>query len=39
LVDVAGAVEKPGVYHLTSDSRVNDALVAANGLSVEADRD
>jgi competence protein ComEA len=39
VVDVAGAVEKPGVYRLASDSRVNDALLAAGGLSGEADRD
>jgi len=39
VVDVAGAVENPGVYRLASGSRINDALVAAGGLSVEADRD
>lgn len=39
LADVSGAVEKPGIYQFTSDSRVNDALVAAGGLSLEADRD
>lgn len=38
LVHVAGAVEKPGLYKLSSDSRVNDALISSGGLSVEADR-
>jgi len=37
-IHVAGAVEKPGLYKLSSDSRVNDALVSAGGLSAEADR-
>lgn len=38
LVDVAGAVEKPGVYRLPLDSRLSDALTAAGGLAVNADR-
>jgi len=38
LVDVAGAVEKPGVYQLTNDSRIVDALIPAGGLSAKADR-
>lgn len=37
VVDVGGAVNKPGVYSLKADSRVNDALIAAGGLSAEAD--
>lgn len=37
-VDVAGEVERPGVYQLPASARVNDALVAAGGLSAEADR-
>ncbi|MFC1711684.1 helix-hairpin-helix domain-containing protein [Patescibacteria group bacterium] len=37
-VHMAGAVQKPGLYKLPTDSRVNDALIAAQGLSVEADR-
>lgn len=38
MVDVGGAVERPGVYQLAADARVNDALTAAGGLSGEADR-
>lgn len=39
IVDIAGAVVKPGVYTLPFDSRLNDLLVACGGLSEEADRD
>jgi competence protein ComEA len=38
-VDVSGAVEKPGVYDLPSDARVQDALIAAGGMNNEADRE
>ena len=38
-VDVSGAVEKPGVYKLAGNSRVNEALAAAGGLGANADRD
>jgi len=38
-VDIQGAVEKPGVYKLTKDSRVEELLVAAGGLSASADRE
>ncbi len=38
-VDVAGAVENPGVYELSSGSRVKDALVLAGGLSELAERE
>lgn len=39
VVDVAGAVEKPGVYKLPSGSRIGDALVVAGGLAATADRE
>jgi competence protein ComEA len=38
-VDVAGAVEKPGVYQLSGGSRQADALTAAGGLGEKADRE
>lgn len=38
-VEVAGEVEKPGVYSLEIGSRINDLLTAAGGLSAEADRE
>lgn len=37
-VDVSGAVVSPGVYHLTSGSRVEDALIASGGLTENADK-
>jgi len=36
--DIEGAVQKPGVYELSFGSRLQDLLVAAGGLSAEADR-
>jgi len=39
LVDVGGAVEKPGVGELEVGARIRDALVAVGGLSAEADRE
>lgn len=39
MIDIEGAVVKPGVYQLGLDSRFVDALAAAGGLSSEADRD
>lgn len=39
VVDIAGAIIKPGVYELPFQSRVNDLLIMAGGLSAEADRD
>ena len=38
-VDIEGAVQKPGVYDLASDARIQDALIAARGLSDKADRE
>lgn len=37
-VDIDGAVAKPGLYKLASDSRVNDLVNLAGGLSGTADR-
>ncbi|MBI2268520.1 MAG: ComEA family DNA-binding protein [Candidatus Blackburnbacteria bacterium] len=39
VVEIQGAVEKPGVYRLNSSSRVEDLLIKASGLSAAADRD
>ncbi|MGD8744060.1 MAG: helix-hairpin-helix domain-containing protein [Candidatus Woesebacteria bacterium] len=39
VVEVVGAVEKPGVYEFVIGDRVNDALIAAGGVSVDADRE
>ncbi len=38
VVDVEGAVISPGVYSLSSESRIVDGLAAAGGLSENADR-
>src|SRR5450756_2036611 len=37
LVDVSGAVRRPGVYKLAAGSRINDALVKAGGAIRAAD--
>ena len=37
-VDVEGAVLKPGIHKLPEDSRVQDALIQAGGMSEKADR-
>ncbi len=38
IVDVTGAVPRPGVYEIPRGSRVKDAIEAAGGLLAEADR-
>jgi competence protein ComEA len=38
IVEVAGSVEKPGVYKLSPGARVEDALISAGGISANADR-
>lgn len=38
VVEVSGAVESPGVYEMTGGSRIEDALIAAGGVSSDADR-
>src|SRR5438128_740460 len=35
MVDVAGAVEKPGVYELKSGDRIKDGVLAAGGVRVD----
>jgi len=37
-VDIAGAVEKPGLYELPSGARVNDLILACEGLTGWASR-
>jgi len=37
VVDIEGAVLSPGVFYLDEDSRVNDAVLKAGGLTEDAD--
>lgn len=39
MIDIEGAVEKPGVYQLPMGSRVEDAIAQAGGFSSDADMD
>ncbi len=39
VVDIAGAVEHPGVYESTAGARLKDVLIQAGGLSADAERD
>lgn len=38
VVDVKGAVKKPGIYKLSSKKRVSDAVASAGGFTEEAER-
>lgn len=38
-IDVEGAVASPGVYNISENARVQDALIAAGGLSGNSDRE
>ena len=38
MVDVEGSVQEPRVYHLSNDARIQYALLAAGGLSDDADK-
>lgn len=39
VVEIAGAVQKPGVYKFSEGTRVEDLLIASGGFSADADRD
>lgn len=39
VVEISGAIEKPGVYKMKNGDRVDDLLIVSGGLSVDADRD
>ena len=39
VVEIAGEVERPGVYKLPKNSRIDDLLVVAGGVSGSADRE
>jgi competence protein ComEA len=38
VIDVAGAIQQPGIYRLPEGARLGEAIVAAGGLAAQADR-
>ena len=38
MIDIEGAVERPGVYELKNGDRISDVLVICGGLNKDADR-
>jgi competence protein ComEA len=38
-IHLEGAVQKPGIYEIPQESRLNDLLTLAGGLSAQADRE
>lgn len=36
-IDISGAVEKPGVYEMQKDDRIEDAIIKAGGFKKDAD--
>jgi len=39
VVEISGCIEKPGVYKLPINSRIDDLLIVSGGLSIDADRE
>lgn len=39
IVDIAGAIERPGVYEVSTGGRLKDVLIQAGGLSADAHKD
>ena len=37
-VDIEGAVEQPGIYEMENDSRIQDVLITAGGMTPKANR-
>ena len=37
-VDIEGAVEQPGIYEMANDSRIQDVLITAGGMTPKANR-
>jgi competence protein ComEA len=37
-VDIEGAVEQPGIYEVANDSRIQDVLITAGGMTPKANR-